>query len=212
MENNVVPVRVAVGLGDAVAQLSLLGVLQSRRSVQVCGTAETLPQLIDLLHQTWPDVLLLADPIKGSRPADVVTAVRAQWPKLPILLFANVEAAPARYFAALRAGASVQLSTDASPLKLVYLLVQLASPSYVAERSRQFHELGGIPRLTDREAQVLLLVGAGRDGEKAADAMGIPIAVFERHMYHLIRKFGVRDRDEMVWVATQLRNQFFLSA
>lgn len=212
MEKNVVPVRVAVGLGDAVAQLSLLGVLQPRRSVQVFGAAETLPQLMELLHQAWPDVLLLADPIKGARPADVVTAVRAQWPKLPILLFGNAEAAPARYIAAFRAGASVQLSTDASPLKLVYLLVQLASPSYVEERSRQFHELGGIPRLTDREAQALLLVGGGSDGEKAADAMGTSVAAFERHMHHLVRKFGVRDRDEMVWVATQLRTQFFLSA
>lgn len=48
--------------------------------------------------------------------------------------------------------------------------------------------------LTRREAQVLLLVGQGRNPVEIAEALGMSDRTVKKHLQHIYRKFGVQNR------------------
>lgn len=52
--------------------------------------------------------------------------------------------------------------------------------------------------LTDREGQVLELLGAGRSNREIADLLHVSIKDIEYHVGNLLRKWGCRNRTEAV--------------
>ena len=55
--------------------------------------------------------------------------------------------------------------------------------------------------LTEREVEVLTLVGEGLSNEQIADRLVISIKTVKTHITHLLTKLGARDRAQLVIAA-----------
>jgi DNA-binding CsgD family transcriptional regulator len=60
--------------------------------------------------------------------------------------------------------------------------------------------------LTQREAEVLRLIGAGRNNPEIAEALFLSVRTVERHVENLYRKIGVRSRAEAIAFALRHSN------
>jgi DNA-binding CsgD family transcriptional regulator len=64
----------------------------------------------------------------------------------------------------------------------------------------------GLVDLTPREAEVLRLIGAGRNNPEIAEALFLSVRTVERHVENLYRKIGVRSRAEAIAFALRHSN------
>jgi DNA-binding NarL/FixJ family response regulator len=117
--------------------------------------------------------------------------------------------------AALRAGASGFLLKDASPEDIVRavrtvadggaLLDPQVTRRLVAEYARRPGP--GVPdrtltdRLTEREVEVLRLVGRGLSNAEVADELVMSPLTAKTHVSRILTKLGVRDRAQLVVLA-----------
>jgi DNA-binding CsgD family transcriptional regulator len=62
---------------------------------------------------------------------------------------------------------------------------------------------GGVQQLSDRELEVLALIGAGKATKIIADQMGISTRTVEAHRAHIKEKLGLTDGAELVRYAVQ---------
>ncbi len=65
------------------------------------------------------------------------------------------------------------------------------------EHEQGLHE-EGVPKLTRRQAQVLLLIRQGKGNADIAAELGISISVVKKHVTALLGAFGFRRRYELV--------------
>jgi DNA-binding NarL/FixJ family response regulator len=117
-------------------------------------------------------------------------------------------------FRGLRAGASGFLLKDASPEELVRALrvvaegESLLSPSVTRRLIEEFVGSGAhaspppeLATLTEREREVLHLVGRGLSNGEIADRLYLSMATVKTHLNRLFMKLAVRDRAQAVVLA-----------
>jgi DNA-binding NarL/FixJ family response regulator len=119
-------------------------------------------------------------------------------------------------YEALRAGASGFLLKDAGRERLVDAVRTVAAgdalfaPSVLARLVAHYVRRppagaappqGRLADLSDREAEVLRLVGRGLSNAEIADELVISTATVKTHVRHLLQKLGLRDRVQAVALA-----------
>jgi DNA-binding NarL/FixJ family response regulator len=118
---------------------------------------------------------------------------------------------------AMRAGASGFLLKDAEPadlLEAIRIVAQgdaLLAPSvtrrliaaFVASPTRQpfLPPSARLDQLTDREREVLVLVGNGMNNTEIADALYVSVATTKTHVSRIMAKLDARDRAQLVVIA-----------
>jgi DNA-binding NarL/FixJ family response regulator len=119
-------------------------------------------------------------------------------------------------FEALRIGASGFLVKDTEPVELLQAVRVVArgdallSPGVTrrlvaefASRSRQPHASKELDVLTEREREVVALVGEGLSNDEIAERLVLSPATAKTHVSRAMVKLGVRDRAQLVVVAYQ---------
>jgi DNA-binding NarL/FixJ family response regulator len=120
-------------------------------------------------------------------------------------------------FAALRAGAAGFLVKDSEPadlLRAVRLAAageSLLSPSVTRRVIDSLHSVGGPARrvhpllstLTEREREVLALIGEGCNNAEIAERLVVSPATARTHVSRVMVKLGARDRAQLVVIAYQ---------
>jgi DNA-binding NarL/FixJ family response regulator len=95
----------------------------------------------------------------------------------------------AELFRAIRAVAAGQQYIDPA------LVHHLAAPFAAQERKRA---RGGVPAITDREAEVLRLVSQGYSNKELAGQLDVSIKTIEVHKANAMRKLGLQGRIELL--------------
>ena len=118
-------------------------------------------------------------------------------------------------YGALRAGASGFLLKDTPPADLLTairviaagdaLLAPAVTRRLIAEFTRRpqpgQHPVTALDGVTDREREVLTLIGRGLSNAEIAQALHITMATAKTHISRLLAKLGARDRAQLVIVA-----------
>ena len=63
-------------------------------------------------------------------------------------------------------------------------------------------------RLTQREVEILQLVGAGLGNKEIASHLGIAANTVKNHVHHILEKLKVKSRHEASWIRSRLRHGF----
>jgi DNA-binding NarL/FixJ family response regulator len=171
-----------------------------------CGNGAEAIRLVADLH---PDVVVMDIRMPGM---DGIEATR-QITGAHVLILTTFDDDDYVY-GALRAGASGFLVKDMAledilgAIRVVAAGDALIAPSVTrrliaefASRPSRVAKSGGLDAITDREREVLTLVGRGLSNMEIAEQLFISVATAKAHVARLFAKLGARDRVQLVIIA-----------
>ena len=190
----------------------------------VCGEAQSEREARSAIRELEPDVVIVDISLAQGDGLDLVRDVHAQHPQLPMLVLSMHDEA---IYAArlLAAGASGYIMKHAASGQLLTALRRvLAGGIYVSEQlavtldAPDGERAGGaaaaadpIARLSNRELQVLSLIGRGLSSREAAEALGVSVKTVESHRQSLKRKLNLLNNAQLLqfsinWYASRTRS------
>ena len=209
-------VRVAVADDQPLIRTGLRTMIDHAADLDLVGEAEDGEQAVALARHQRPDVLLMD--IRMPR-LDGIEATRritgdASLAGVRVVVLTTFDA-DENVHAAIRAGASGFLLKDAAPeavldaIRVVARGDALLAPSVTR---RLIAELAARPEpnrsapaqldlLTEREREVLALVGRGLSNTEIGGQLYVGTATVKTHVGHLLTKLAARDRARLVVIA-----------
>jgi DNA-binding NarL/FixJ family response regulator len=210
------PLRVVIADDQALVRGAFRVLVDSASDLAVVGEAGTGTEAVAVVRDQHPDVVLMdvrmpdLDGIAATRT--ILAGPDACNIKVLILTTFNLDE---YVYAALRAGASGFLLKDTPPADLLAAIRVLArgdallSPSVTrrlieefARRPRSSHPPSrGLDGVTEREREVLVLVGRGLSNAEISAYLNVSPATAKTHISRLLAKLGARDRAQLVIAA-----------
>jgi two-component system, NarL family, invasion response regulator UvrY len=185
---------------QGIARILATAMLDIRISEAVDGTSA-------LQHlRTSPYHLVLLDlTLPGDSGLSLLRRIRREFPATPILV---VSMHPVDQFAqrALQAGASGYVTKDSDPQELVHAArVALSGgryiPTEVQEAVRQAEDPSPHTQLSDREYQVLRLIGGGRTVSEIGTELGLSVKTVSTYRGRILEKLQLRTSAELIHYA-----------
>ena len=210
-------IRVVVADDQALLRGSLRLLVDSAPDLTAVGEAGTGIEAVALAAREQPDVMLMdirmpgMDGIEATRQITAAAQTSATRTRVLVLTTFDLDE---YVFAALRAGASGFLLKDTPPgdlltaIRVVSAGDALLSPSVTRQLIGEFSRQPGPARkrpalseLTDKEAQVLTLVGLGLSNAEVCERLHVSMSTTKTHVGRLLMKLGARDRAQLVIAA-----------
>jgi DNA-binding NarL/FixJ family response regulator len=182
--------------------------------LEVVGEAQSEREARQAIREKDPDVVIVDISLAQGDGLELVRDVHAHHPDLPMLVLSmHDELIYAERL--LAAGASGYIMKQAaSDLLLVALRRVLAGGIYVSEAlARNLERMGQpgtsgagsgtdpITRLSNRELQVLSLIGRGQSSREAAEGLGLSVKTVETHRQSLKRKLNLATNAQLLQYA-----------
>ncbi|MEU7941977.1 response regulator transcription factor [Microbispora bryophytorum] len=208
-------IRVLLADDQALVRAGFRALLDAQEGMTVVGEAGDGEQAVLLTRDLRPDVVLMDIRMPGT---DGLTATRhiGDDPALAdvkIVMLTTFEL-DEYVFEALRGGASGFLVKDTEPAELIQAVRVVASGEallspgvtrrLIAEYVARAKEPGIVTRLdplTEREREVLALVGTGMTNDEIAARLYMSPATAKTHVSRTMSKLHARDRAQLVVIA-----------
>jgi DNA-binding NarL/FixJ family response regulator len=160
---------------------------------------------LDHLRLRSPHLILLDLTLPDDNGLSLLRKIRREFPAIPVMI---VSMHPADQFAqrALQAGAVGYVAKDSDPQELVAAVrAALAGGRHVPEELQQAARLEREPPphagLSDREYQVLRMIGAGRTVSEIASELGISVKTVSTYRSRILEKLELRTSAELIHYA-----------
>ncbi len=200
--------RVVVVDDQTVVREGLVTLLGTMTGIEVVGSAVNGEGAVALVAETSPDVVLMDLRMPEVDGVEATRRIRAEHTGTEVVVLTTY-ADDESIVRALRAGAIGYLTKDASRDQIRRALEAAASGQAVLDAAVQARLVGvaslpgtgGGPLpdgLTEREAEVLRLIAAGRSNAEIARALFVSEATVKTHVNHIFAKTGSRDRSQAV--------------
>ena len=175
--------------------------------VRVIGEASTGAEALELTAHLHPDVVLcdlrLGEGLDGIQ---VTAALRALDPA-PVVLILTTFDRDAEIRGAIEAGAAGYLLKEVAPQTIIEGIHRAAAGEMVLAPDLAARMLQGLrsplPRLTDRETEVLRQAATGAANREIARALFVTEATVKSHLAHIFTKLDVDSRSRAVHVARE---------
>jgi len=182
--------------------------------IDVLGEAADGADGVRVVEQLRPDVVLMDLRMPRMDGVEATRQLVAAGCPSRILVLTTFDGEEHTY-AALRAGAAGFLLKDVGGQRLVAAVEAAAHgemplapavvarlvASYVERPQPQADTRSRLRPLSEREVEVLGLVGAGRSNPEIADALFISLATVKTHVRHILAKLDLRDRAQAIVLA-----------
>lgn len=205
-------IRVLIADDHAILRRGLKEILVRELKEVVCGEAEDAQQVLDLVRKQVWDLVILDVSMPGRSGLDVIRDLKPLQPKLPVLVLSMH---PEDQYAkrVLKAGASGYMNKESAPEELIKAIRRvLAGGRYVSpalaevlaldlgrETDQPLHE-----RLSDRELEVLRLIGSGKAISQIAEVLHLSVTTVSTYRARILEKMSMTTTAELMNYA--LRN------
>lgn len=201
------PIRVALADDHPMFRYGVAAVLAGEDRVALVGQASSGRELLDIVRQQRPDVVITDMRMPDLSGIEVTTALGVEHPDLPVLVLTMHDDDESVY-GAMRAGARGYLLKGADATELVATIQTLAAggtafgPS-VARRIVGFFlegqlAQGAFPGLTPRERDVLDRLAAGKRNSVIARELQLSEKTVRNHLSSILTKLQVADRSAAI--------------
>ena len=207
-------IRVLLADDDSLLRTGLAVVLGSAPDITVIAEAADGLEAVRRCAVLVPDVVLMDVRMPGIDGIEATRRLVASHPDIRILILTTFQH-DEYVWSALRAGASGFLLKRASPERLIDGVRVVAAgealldPAVTRELIQRHlgNERGSsasasdeaiMAQLTERERQVLVLIGQGRSNAEIADLLVIAESTAKTHVKRILAKIGARDRAQAV--------------
>lgn len=201
-----------------IVRQGLMQLINREPDLEVCGEADTEAAAMSQLEQLRPDVIVADLTLESGSGIELIRRVRQDHPHLPILVLSMHDE---QFYVemAIRAGAWGYLTKQEASSKILLALRKLLDgqvylgehlshsllQSLVARKGEEQTSL--VSRLSGREMQVFLLIGAGLNMPEIADRLNLSVKTVETYQSKIREKLELKDVRKVIqyainWVLT----------
>ena len=214
--------RVLIVDDHPIVRHGLIQLIDAEPDLKVCGEAQSDREARVAIRELQPDVMIVDVSLAQGDGIDLVREVRAQRPDLPMLVLSmHDETIYAERM--LAAGASGYIMKEAAYEQLLTALRRVLSGGrYLSDAMEKLlnakREEGApaagstdpIGRLSNRELQVLSLIGRGKSSRQAAESLNVSVKTVESHRQSLKRKLNLATNAQLLqysvkWFASRAK-------
>ena len=182
--------------------------------LMVCGEASDAYEAIDDLPRAKPDLVLVDIALSGKSGLEFIKETQRLQPGLDTLVVSMHDEG---FYAerVLRAGGRGYLMKLAGADELLRAIRKVLSGEvYVSDRIANliFDQLTGrnlameggiVERLTDKEVEVLSLIGQAKESREIAKQLNLSLKTVETHRTHIRQKLSIGSRAELIQFAVR---------
>ncbi|MBV8214267.1 MAG: response regulator transcription factor [Verrucomicrobia bacterium] len=189
----------------------LEALLKKHQPELVCVHADTPQAALESIQDSPPAIAIVDVSLAGANGIELVTRIRAEQHLLSVIVL-SMHDEPPYVLGAFKAGAQAYVIKTDPPRELLDAINSVVSGKiFLSVRLRQnpiFKLLSGgesmMGQLTDREAEVLLMMGRGQSTAAIAQELGLSVKTVETHQSHIKDKLALASGREMVQFAVNL--------
>jgi DNA-binding NarL/FixJ family response regulator len=212
-------VRVVLADDQPLVRSGLRVLIADTPDLDVVGEAATGAEAVQMVRDVRPDVVVMDIRMPGMDGIEATRLITADPGTTRILVLTTFDEDD-HVYGALRAGASgfavkdMALDDIFAAIRVVAAGDALIAPSVTRRLIADFVGRPGpapersprpVEGITEREREVLTLVGRGRSNSEIADDLFITVATAKSHVARLFSKLGARDRVQLVITAYEMQ-------
>jgi DNA-binding NarL/FixJ family response regulator len=208
-----VTIQVILADDQPLIRAGLRRLIEQTPGINVTGEAGTGAEAVQLTSDTGPDVVIMDIRMPGMDGIEATQIITAAGTHARVLVLTTFDDDDYVY-GALRAGASGFLVKDMAlddiltAIRVVAAGDAIIAPGVTrrligqfASQPRAGHKPRELTEITDREREVLRLVGLGMSNAEIAAALYITAGTAKTHVARLLAKLDARDRIQLVITA-----------
>jgi DNA-binding NarL/FixJ family response regulator len=188
--------------------------IHSERALAVCGEAGNAAEAVDLIRKLKPDLVIVDLSLPGANGIELIKNTRAEFPKLPILVL-SMHDESLYAVRALRAGADGYVMKHEAMANVIHAVREIfngrpyLSPAMAAHVITKFAhrraegETDVVERLSDRELEILELIGKGKEVRQIAKQLHVSPKTVETHRAHIKDKLDLKNSREVARFALE---------
>ena len=200
----------------------LVGLVKREPSLSICGEADNAPEALDAIKRLTPELVLADISLPGKSGLELIKDILAVCPDTAVLVISmHDETLYAERV--LRAGGRGYIMKQEGPERILqairhvldgqlYLSGKMSIRILDAFSGRRAKTSSPIARLTDRELEIVQLIGEGKDSHTIARELHLSVKTVDAHRGHIKAKLNLSSGTELIcyaarWVETQLPSE-----
>jgi len=202
-------IKILVVDDHALVRDGLKRLLVDTPDMVVADEASNGEEVINKVGNNDYDLVLLDISLPGRDGLDVLKQLKCTNPKIPILILSMY---PEEHYAvrSLRAGASGYLTKQSSSDELIGAIRKVAqgrryiTPSLAEKLAFDLGvDVRKLPheRLSDREYQVMCMIGSGQTVKEIAETLSLSIRTISTHRAHILNKMEMKNNAQLTYYA-----------
>lgn len=204
-------IRVMLADDHSIVRAGLKQILTEVPDFTVCAEAATGDEVLPLIRQAPPTVLLLDMSMPGRSGIDLIKLIKAEFPKLPILVL-SMHKEEQYAVRAIKSGAAGYLTKESAAEQLIGALRKIAggglfiSPTVAERLALEYgNRLEEAPHttLSDREYQIFQMIVAGDTITAIADRLCLSVKTVSTHKSRILQKMGKSSSAELIHYAIE---------
>ena len=188
--------------------------IHSEGSFAVCGEAGNAAEAMEVIRNLEPEMVVVDLSLPGANGIELIKNIRAEFSKLPILVL-SMHDESLYALRALRAGANGYVMKHEAMTNVIQAIREVfnghpyLSPAMAAQVITKFAhrqaegEVDAVERLSDRELEVLELIGKGNEVRQIAKLLHLSPKTVETHRAHIKDKLDLKNSREVARFALQ---------
>ena len=198
-------IRVAIVDDHPIVTDGVVANLRAADEIEVVATGASAEDALALAAAQRPDVLILDLELGGRSGLDAIPGIKTASPATRIVVF-SAYAGEERVASAFERGADsyVLKGTSSDELVAVVRAVAAGKPLIPGEIAAQLARAVRQPRrdrLTEREREILGLLGAGLSNRAIGERLGITERTVKFHVGEILARLGASNRAQAVAIA-----------
>jgi len=183
--------------------------------LELCGEADNSPSALEGIRHLGPDLVTIDISLRGANGIELLKSIKAEHPKLPLLVL-SMHDESLYALRALRAGARGYIMKQEALDRIVSAIRQVlrgelyVSASMSGRMIEEFVQGGSgnggcsvADKLTDRELEILQLIGKGHGVQQIARELNLSAKTIETHRAHIKEKLNFETARELARFAVQ---------
>src|SRR5262252_9295504 len=185
-----------------------------KKHFAICGEADNAAEAMDVIRKLNPDLAIVDLSLPGANGIELIKNIRAEFPKLPVLVL-SMHDESLYALRAMRAGADGYVMKHEAMANVVQAVHEVfngrpyLSPAMAAQVITKFAhrqaegEVDAVERLSDRELEILELIGKGNEVRQIAKLLHLSPKTVETHRAHIKDKLDLKNSREVARFALQ---------
>jgi len=178
----------------------------------ICGEAGDAAQAMTVIRQLKPDLVIVDLSLPGANGIELIKNIRAEFQKLPILIL-SMHDESLYALRSLKAGAQGYVMKQEALENVINAIREVLagrpylshdmSSKLITNFASGTTETNPTDSLSDRELEILELIGKGRDVREIARSLHISAKTVETHRAHIKEKLNLKNARQVARFAVQ---------